>query len=185
MKITSKRTLRVLGAIGLAVTGLAVAACGGDDEEGSAGMASTAPAATTTMETMEDNIVETATAAGSFTTLTSLVEQAGLAETLADDGPYTVFAPTDEAFAKVPKATLDSLAADPAALKAVLLYHVVEGEARAADVAELTSAQTLNGKPVRLRTTGDTVSVDNAKVVQADVAASNGVIHVIDEVLIP
>ena len=184
-KLGTLRSVRVVGAIGLAMVGLAVAGCG-DDDSSSEGAATTAPPAATTMEeTTQENIVETAVAAGDFTTLTSLVEQAGLAKTLSGAGPFTVFAPTDDAFAKVPQETLDSLAADPEALKAVLLYHVVDGEARATDVAELSSAETLNGESVELETTDGGVKVNDAKVVQADVTASNGVIHVIDEVLIP
>jgi len=184
-KLGMQRSARVLGAIGLAVASLAVAGCGGSDSS-SERAATTAPAEAATMEeTMQENIVETAVAAGDFTTLTSLVEKAGLAETLSGEGPFTVFAPTDDAFADVPQETLDSLAADPEALKAVLLYHVVDGEARARDVAELSSAETLNGESVELETTDGRVEVNDAKVVQADVTASNGVIHVIDEVLIP
>ena len=180
----TSRSLRMLGAVGLAVVGLAVAGCGSDDSEAQE-PASTQPAMTAT-ETMEDgNIVETAVAAGNFTTLASLLTEAGLAETLAGDGPYTVFAPTDEAFAAVPQETLDALAADPELLRSVLLYHVVEGEARASDVASMSSAETLNGDSVRLRANGETVRVNTARVVTADVPASNGVIHVIDEVLIP
>ena len=184
-KLRTLRSARVWGAIGLAVVGLAVAGCGGDDDSSPEGAAATTAPATTMEETVQDNIVETAVATGDFTTLTSLVEQAGLTETLSGEGPFTVFAPTDDAFAKVPQETLDSLAADPEALKAVLLYHVVDGEARATDVAELSSAETLNGESVELETTGGGVKVNDAKVVQADVTASNGVIHVIDEVLIP
>ena len=140
---------------------------------------------TTTEMTEESNIVETAVAAGDFTTLASLLERAGLAETLAGEGPFTVFAPTDEAFEAVPQETLDALAEDREMLRTVLLYHVVEGEARASDVASMRSAETLNGDSVRLRASGDTVRLDAARVVKADVTASNGVIHVIDEVLIP
>jgi uncharacterized surface protein with fasciclin (FAS1) repeats len=185
-KLGTLRSAWALGAIAFAVVGLAVAGCGGDDDSSSDGAATTAaPTATTMEETMQENIVETAVAAGDFTTLTSLVEQAGLAETLSGEGPFTVFAPTDDAFAKVPQATLDSLATDPETLRAVLLYHVVEGEARASDVAKLSSAETLNGASVRLETTDGGVMVNGATVVQADVTASNGVIHVIDEVLIP
>ena len=183
-KLRTLRSARVLGAIGFAIVGLSVAGCG-DDDSSPEGAATTAAPTTTMEETMQENIVETAVAAGDFTTLTSLVEQAGLAETLSGEGPFTVFAPTDDAFAKVPQDTLDSLAADPEALKAVLLYHVVDGEARASDVAELSSAETLNGESVELETTDGGVKVNDAKVVQADVTASNGVIHVIDEVLIP
>ena len=183
-KLGTPRSARVLGALGFAIVGLAVAGCGGEDSS-SEGMARTAAPAATMEETMQENLVETAVAAGDFKTLTSLVEQAGLAETLSGEGPFTVFAPTDDAFAKVPQETLDALGADPEALKAVLLYHVVDGEARASDVAELSSAETLNGESVELETTDGGVKVNDAKVVRADVTASNGVIHVIDEVLIP
>lgn len=181
-----RRTLGALAAAGLAAVGLAVAGCGGNDSEAQGAPASATQPAMTTTETMEaSNIVETAVAAGDFTTLASLLERAGLAETLADEGPFTVFAPTDEAFEAVPKETLDALAKDPEALRSVLLYHVVEGEARASDVASMRSAETLNGDSVRLQSSGDTVRVDDARVVKADVIASNGVIHVIDGVLIP
>jgi uncharacterized surface protein with fasciclin (FAS1) repeats len=179
-----RRPLRALAAVGLAVVGVVFAGCGGNDSEAQGGPASTQSATTTEMME-ESNIVETADAAGDFTTLASLLERAGLAETLAGEGPFTVFAPTDEAFEAVPPETLDALAEDREMLRAVLLYHVVEGEARASDVASMRSAETLNGESVRLRASGDTVRVDAARVVKADVNASNGVIHVIDQVLIP
>ena len=131
------------------------------------------------------NIVQTALAAGQFKTLASLLTTAGLADTLSTGGPYTVFAPTDAAFAKVPKATLKALAADPAKLKAVLLYHVVPGAVTAGDVVKLTSAKTLEGESVAIKVTGGSVFIDGAKVVTPDVTASNGVIHIIDSVLIP
>jgi len=115
----------------------------------------------------------------------SLVQQAGLAGTLSTGGPYTVFAPTDAAFAKVPKKTLSALAADPAKLKAVLLYHVAQGKVTAAQVSRRSSITTLEGATVRIKVTGRTVKVNNARVVKPDVAASNGVIHVINRVLIP
>lgn len=130
-------------------------------------------------------IVETATASGQFTTLTKLLKRAGLAGTLEGRGPFTVFAPTDAAFAKVPKATLDELLASKAKLKAVLLYHVVAGKVTAKDVVKLSSAKTLDGKLVRIRVGGSTVFVNGAKVTRPDVIASNGVIHVLDRVLIP
>ena len=131
------------------------------------------------------NIVETAVAAGNFTTLVSLVGQAGLAETLATGGPFTVFAPTDEAFAKVPKETLAGLAANPALLKSVLLYHVASGELEAEDVVERDRIRTLNGAKVKVRAKRGYVKVNDARIVTADVDASNGVIHAIDRVLIP
>ena len=144
--------------------------------------AATAPAA----QTREDaNIVQTAVAAGQFKTLAKLLTRAGLAGALQDAGPYTVFAPTDAAFKKVPKTTLNALLRNKAKLRAVLLYHVVSGKVTAADVAKLSTAKTLNGKSVRIRMSGTNVFVNSAKVTKADVTASNGVIHVINRVLIP
>jgi uncharacterized surface protein with fasciclin (FAS1) repeats len=131
------------------------------------------------------NIVQTAQAAGQFKTLASLLKQAGLANTLASKGPFTVFAPTDAAFAKVPKSTLDALANDKEQLKAVLLYHVVKGRVTSKQVVKLSSAKTLAGPAVRIKTTGGSVFVNGAKVTKADIGASNGVIHVINRVLIP
>ena len=120
-----------------------------------------------------------------LSTLLSLVKKAGLADELSGPGALTVFAPTNAAFAKVPKATLNSLAKNPAALKRVLLYHVVAGKVTAAKVVKLKSAKTLAGPSVRIRVTGMTVRINNARVTTADVKASNGVVHVIDRVLIP
>jgi uncharacterized surface protein with fasciclin (FAS1) repeats len=131
------------------------------------------------------NIVQTAVAAGKFKTLVSLVKKAGLAGTLSGSGPFTVFAPTDAAFAKVPKATLDALANDKAKLKSVLLYHVAKGRLPAAKVVKRSSIKTLNGKSVSVRVRSGKVYVAGARVVTPDVKASNGVIHVINKVLIP
>jgi uncharacterized surface protein with fasciclin (FAS1) repeats len=119
-----------------------------------------------------------------FTTLTAAVEAAGLDGALSAEGPYTVFAPTDEAFAKLPEGTVESLLANPEALKKVLLYHVVSGDVRAAQVVELDSATTLNGEMVAINTDGG-VRVNDANVIKTDITASNGVVHVIDTVLIP
>jgi uncharacterized surface protein with fasciclin (FAS1) repeats len=142
-------------------------------------------AATSSPRQAQPNIVQTAAAAGQFKTLVSLVKQAGLAKTLSGTGRFTVFAPTDAAFAKVPKATLKQLAANKAKLRAVLLYHVVSGRLTAAKVAKLRSAKTLNGAAVRIRVSGGMVYVNGARVVKPNVSASNGVIHVINRVLIP
>jgi uncharacterized surface protein with fasciclin (FAS1) repeats len=131
------------------------------------------------------NIVATARAAGQFHTLTALLKQAGLAKTLRGKGPFTVFAPTDRAFAKVPKRTLRGLAADKAKLRSVLLYHVAKGKLSAAKVVKHKSIKTLNGRRVRIRVRGGKVFVAGARVTTPDVAASNGVIHVINRVLIP
>ena len=130
------------------------------------------------------DIVDTAVAAGSFTTLATALQAAGLVDTLKGDGPFTVFAPTDAAFAKLPAGTLDALLADPARLQAVLTYHVVPGRVTAADVATLSSATTVQGDPIAIDTSMG-VRVNDAHVTQADVMASNGVIHVIDTVLLP
>jgi uncharacterized surface protein with fasciclin (FAS1) repeats len=132
------------------------------------------------------NIVQTAVAAGQFKTLVALVKKAGLAGALSGSGKLTVFAPTDAAFKKVPKATLAKLGRDRALLKSVLLYHVAKGNLRAAQVVKLTSAPTLNGKRVRVSVRNGSVYLNgSARVTKADVAASNGTIHVIDRVLIP
>jgi len=150
-----------------------------------AAAASIASAAPAKPAAGQRNIVQTAVAAGQFTTLVSLVKQAGLAGALSGKGPLTVFAPTDAAFAKVPKATLAALAKNKAELKAVLLYHVVKGKVTAAQASMLTSATTLEGASVPIRVSGTKVYVGGAKVIKADVMASNGVIHVINKVLIP
>lgn len=131
------------------------------------------------------NVVETAEAAGDFSTLLTAIEAAGLTETLATGGPFTVFAPTDEAFAAIDEDTLNGLLADPEALSEVLLYHVVEGEVYAADVVTLDSATTLQGSDVEIVVDGDTVTINGATVVMTDIQTSNGVIHVIDAVLLP
>lgn len=129
------------------------------------------------------DIVDTAVAAGNFKTLATALQAAGLIDTLKGPGPFTVFAPTDAAFAKIPKDQLDALLKDKAKLSAVLTYHVVAGKVMAKDV-KAGKAKTVQGSELTLATTGG-VTVDNAKVVAADVAADNGVIHVIDTVLMP
>jgi uncharacterized surface protein with fasciclin (FAS1) repeats len=141
------------------------------------------PAKSTAMG--QKNIVQTAVAAGQFKTLVSLVKQAGLAGALSGPGPLTVFAPTDAAFAKVPKATLAALAKDKSKLKAVLLYHVAKGKLTAAKVVKLHSVKTLNGQSLKVRVSHGTVTVGGARVIKTDIGASNGVIHVINKVLIP
>jgi uncharacterized surface protein with fasciclin (FAS1) repeats len=133
----------------------------------------------------DKNIVETAVAAGKFKTLTSLVKRAGLAKTLQGKGPYTVFAPTDAAFAKVPDATLERLARNRAKLRSVLLLHVAEGRLTAAKLTNRRSVKTLNGQRLAIRVRGGKVFVGGARVVTADVTASNGVIHAINKVLLP
>ncbi len=129
------------------------------------------------------DIVDTAVAAGKFNTLAAALQAAGLVDTLKGPGPFTVFAPTDEAFAKIPKAELDALLKDKAKLSAVLTYHVVAGKVMAKDV-KAGKVKSVQGSELTLGTTGG-VTVDAAKVVQADIVADNGVIHVIDSVVLP
>jgi uncharacterized surface protein with fasciclin (FAS1) repeats len=133
------------------------------------------------------DIVDTAVAAGSFNTLVAAVKAADLVETLKGEGPFTVFAPTDEAFAKLPEGTVESLLQpeNKEKLQAVLLYHVVPGKVTAADVVKLKSANTANEMSLAIMVDGSTVKVNNAQVIQTDIMTSNGVIHVIDTVLLP
>ena len=163
-----RRSLAVL-ALPLA---LALGACNDDDD----------PMA---MEEEEATIVQTAREAGVFNTLLAALDAAGLTSALEGVGPFTVFAPTDEAFASIDAEVVNDLLADPDLLARVLTYHVVSGEFTSTDVAGLTSAPTLNGKDVSLSFDGATVMVDGASVIGADVEASNGIIHVIDQVLLP
>lgn len=163
MKINSFRTMATASAVLLA---LGTAACGDTNEP--------APL----------NIVATAVAAGDFSTLVTAVQVAGLESTLATDGPFTLFAPTDAAFDALPAGTVDALLQDPDRLADILLYHVVAGEVLAADVVNLTSATTLQGGSITIDAT-DGVQINGADVIQTDIIAANGVIHVIDAVLIP
>jgi len=135
---------------------------------------------------MQD-IVDTAISAGSFDTLVQAVQAAGLEDTLRSEGPFTVFAPTDEAFAKLPPGTLENLLKpeNKSQLQAILTYHVVPGKVMASDAAMLTSAKTVNGQSFRVTETGSGLMVDKATVIKADIPASNGVIHVIDQVILP
>jgi uncharacterized surface protein with fasciclin (FAS1) repeats len=141
-----------------------------------------APAAASAQQ---GNLVQTAQSAGQFKTLVKLVQQAGLAKTLSGDSKLTVLAPTDAAFAKVPKTTLAALAKDKAKLRKVLLYHVIPGAVPSSQVVKLNSAKTAEGARVRIRVRDGKVYVNNARVTTPDVEASNGVIHVINRVLLP
>ena len=136
-----------------------------------------------TLSAQAKDIVDTAVGAGSFKTLATALGAAGLVETLKGKGPFTVFAPTDEAFAKIPKADLDALLKDKAKLTAVLTYHVVAGKVMAADV-KAGKVKTVQGSELTVSTSMG-VSVDNAKVIKTDIVADNGVIHVIDTVIMP
>jgi uncharacterized surface protein with fasciclin (FAS1) repeats len=135
----------------------------------------------------DKNIIDTAIAAGQFNTLATALSAAGLVDTLKGPGPFTVFAPTDEAFAKLPPGTLESLLKkeNKDQLTAILTYHVVPGEVMAADVAKLKEAKTVNGKTVRVNRSNGKIMINNATVTGADVPASNGVIHIIDSVMLP
>jgi uncharacterized surface protein with fasciclin (FAS1) repeats len=146
-----------------------------------------AVAAPSIAQAQDKDIVETAVAAGSFKTLAKLLTDAGLIETLKGPGPFTVFAPTDEAFAKVPAATLEALGKDKAALKNVLLYHVVAGKVMAADALKLAGkgAKTVEGSEAKITVMGGTPMINQAHIVKTDIIAKNGVIHVIDAVILP
>jgi uncharacterized surface protein with fasciclin (FAS1) repeats len=161
--------------IALAVVSLAALAV-----TGSASVASSPAGAA-----QEANIVQTAVGAGNFKTLTKLLKRAHLVRVLKQQGPYTVFAPTDAAFARVPERRLNALLQNRSKLRSVLLYHVAAGELPAADVVQRSSVETLNGKKVRIRVGNSNVFLNKARVVTPDVMASNGVIHVINRVLIP
>jgi len=136
---------------------------------------------------MKKDIVDTAVGAGSFETLVAAVKAANLVDTLKGEGPFTVFAPTDEAFAKLPEGTIETLLKpeNKDKLTAILTYHVVAGKVMAADVVNLDSAKTVNGQSLTIKVDSGTVMLDNAKVIQTDILCSNGVIHVIDTVVLP
>ena len=163
------RTLTLATALALlVVTPVLAGDCGGDH----------AKAASAT-------IVDTAVSAGSFNTLVAAVKAAGLVETLQSSGPFTVFAPTDEAFAKRPEGTVEGPLANPEKLKQILLYHVVPGRVSSTQVVALDRATTVQGSDVTIKVVNGQVMINNAKVIQADVETSNGVIHVVDTVLLP
>jgi len=148
------------------------------------------PAATEEAAAAEEaaamDIVDTAIAAGNFTTLVTAVEAAGLVDALKGEGPFTVFAPTDEAFAAIPQETIEALLADPSGdLTQILLYHVIEGQVMAADVTDGLEATTLQGAPVTFTVADGSVMINEANIVATDIVASNGVIHVIDAVIMP
>jgi uncharacterized surface protein with fasciclin (FAS1) repeats len=184
--------LKKMIALGLLVPALAVgvAACGGDDEEtASTGTTTEAEAGSGTTETAaaEMNIVETAQATPDLSTLVDAVVAADLAETLSGEGPYTVFAPTNEAFAALPPAELQRLLkpANKEELANILTYHVVAGDVKAADLSDGQMVETVQGEKLEVSIDGDKVMIGDAQVAQADIATSNGTVHVIDAVLLP
>ncbi|MDX1493667.1 MAG: fasciclin domain-containing protein [Longimicrobiales bacterium] len=142
-------------------------------------------AAPSQVEAQDGDIVAVAQAAGSFETLLAAATAADLVATLKSDGPFTVFAPTDEAFAKIPAAQLEALLADKEALQKVLLYHVVPGKVASSQVVNLNSAETAAGQNVSIQVENGSVKVDDANVVATDIEATNGIIHVIDTVILP
>jgi len=133
----------------------------------------------------KNDIVQTAISAGDFSTLVTALSEADLVSALEAEGPYTVFAPTDEAFKKLPEDVLNSLLKDKEALKNVLLYHVVSGDITSKQIVKLNEAMTLNGSDIKIKVDDGKVMVNDSQVVGADVMASNGIIHVIDTVLLP
>jgi uncharacterized surface protein with fasciclin (FAS1) repeats len=135
--------------------------------------------------TSEKNIVETAIGAGNFTTLVTAVKAAGLVETLSGPGPFTVFAPTDEAFGKLPAGTVEALLQDKAKLTSVLTYHVVPGKHLAADVLKMSSLKSVQGQEITISLKDGAAMADSAKIIKTDIVCSNGVIHVIDAVILP
>lgn len=136
-------------------------------------------------ETAKHDVVDTAASVEDFSTLVTAVKAADLVGALKEEGPFTVFAPTNEAFAKIPQAQLEALLKDKAALTQVLTYHVVPGKVMAADVVKLSQADTLQGEPVKIVVQDGKVMVNGAEVIKTDVECTNGVIHVIDTVLMP
>jgi uncharacterized surface protein with fasciclin (FAS1) repeats len=146
-----------------------------------------AASGTTAVRAETRDVVDTAIAAGSFKTLAKALDAAGLVTTLKGAGPFTVFAPTDEAFAKLPNGTLETLLKpeNKEKLRRILTYHVVSGKVMASDVVKLQSAKAVSGDTITVKVRNDVVHVDNATVTKADVTASNGVIHVIDAVILP
>lgn len=171
----NRMSLILLGTATTFFCGQALAQCGGE--------ASTSPPRQVARQ--EQDIVAVATQAGSFKTLLTALKEAGLADALRGEGPFTVFAPTDEAFAKLPPGTLEALLKDKEKLKAILTYHVVAGDVKAQAVLSGAELKTLQGQKLQARSNSGQVSINQAHLVKADVDCSNGVIHIIDTVLLP
>jgi uncharacterized surface protein with fasciclin (FAS1) repeats len=179
------RTITRIGAVaGVALAGLALVAPATAQAQMQVRKDGTAQGAASRGAATQD-IVQTALAAGQFTTLAKALGEAGLVETLKGTGPFTVFAPTDAAFAKLPPGTVEALLQDKEKLRAVLLYHVVPGRLMAADVLKSPSLKTVGGPSAKIMMHGNGAMIDAAMIVRTDVGASNGVIHVIDSVLMP
>lgn len=188
MQDNNKNTMvivAVIAVIALAAGGVFITRNNNKDDKKSTTTNTSQTQSTSKPEAESKNIVEIASSNPDFSTLVTAVKAAGLVDTLSGTGPFTVFAPTNEAFAKLPAGTLDSLLKDPAKLKAILTYHVVSGNVKAADVVKLTKATTVEGKDVTVKVDGSMVMINDANVTKTDIAASNGTIHVIDTVLLP
>ena len=179
------RLKRDLALLLVVMLGTILAACGGEETAEQTGAQAEKMKSAVQEKVMARDIVDIAVADGRFTTLVAAVKAAGLVETLKGEGPFTVFAPTDDAFAKLPEGTVDALLGDLPKLKSILLYHVVPGKVMAADVVKLQEAETALGESVAIFVEGDVVKVEGATVVITDIEASNGVIHVIDSVILP
>lgn len=174
-----KRWMILIAALLIVAVPFVLAACSDDAEE-------TTPAASPTPEPTQADIVDTAVAAGSFTTLTAAIEAAGLVDTLKGEGPFTVFAPTDDAFAALPEGTVDTLLEDPQGdLTQILTYHVVPGKVMSTDLSDGMTAATVQGAELTFTIKDGAVYVNDAMVITADIETANGVIHVIDSVLLP
>ena len=185
MRLLGRRWPVLVSVLAVAVVPLVIAACGSSSSSSSSSPAMST-AASPAMSPAASDIVDTAVAAGDFTTLAKALQAAGLVDTLKGSGPFTVFAPTDAAFAKLPAGTLDTLLKDPKGeLTRILTYHVVPGTVMAADITDGMTAKTVEGDTLKFTIKDGKVYVNGAQVTTADVPASNGVIHVIDEVLIP
>lgn len=178
--------LMVVGGIALVVVAVVVMNMQNDSMVKATDVKPTKTAMETDQKAMDNKtIVDVAVEAGNFTTLVAAVKAAGLVETLSGAGPFTVFAPTDEAFAKLPAGTVEGLLKDKEKLTKILTYHVVAGKVMAKDVAGMTSAKTVEGSEVTVKAENGVVMINDATVTSADIEASNGVIHVIDTVLMP
>jgi uncharacterized surface protein with fasciclin (FAS1) repeats len=168
------------------LSSVSVAHCGSCGTEKHTDEKLTDTAVKTASNQAPKSIIETADAAGSFETLLAAVKAAGLVDALSGEGPFTVFAPNDAAFAELPKGTIEALLTDKQALANILTYHVIAGAVKAEQVVTLKTAETLNGQSITITTTNDAkVMVDNANVIATDIICSNGIIHVIDAVILP
>ncbi len=164
---------------------LTLAACGSSSDDSKSSSDTGAKTSTTTMAAASETIVDVASANPDFSTLVSAVTKAGLVETLSGDGPFTVFAPTNEAFAKIPKDQLDAILADQAKLKSILTFHVLSGKVLSTDLKPEQSVPTVEGQNVDIKVADGKATINGCNIVTTDIEASNGVIHVIDCVLVP